>query len=238
MRKALLNAFSGASELAARLDGAAIERLLHYAALLAEANKTMNLTALSTPEEMAVKHFLDCLYALPCLDMPGRIIDVGSGGGLPGLALACMRPERQITLLEATGKKCDFLRRTVEALSLPQVTVAQGRAEELARQPEHRGAYQLAFARAVAALPALCECCLPFLAIGGRFFAMKGPRAAEELAAAKGALFLLKAEYRQSIPYSLPDGSGERCILVIEKTGGTPAAYPRRPGLPVKQPLR
>ncbi|HUZ77648.1 MAG TPA: 16S rRNA (guanine(527)-N(7))-methyltransferase RsmG [Chloroflexota bacterium] len=200
--------------------------------VLLEWNARVNLTAIRDPAEMEVKHFADCLACLKA-DLPeqARLLDVGSGAGLPGIALAIARPDLHVTLLEATAKKAAFLRHAGTTLGL-SLSVAAQRAEEHGE----REAYGVVVARAVAALPALLELTLPFCATGGRVLAMKkGAGVATEIAQSRVALRLLGGQLEPPLSYEL---AGEpRQILVIRKVRSTPAEYPRRPGLPAKRPL-
>jgi len=206
--------------------------------LLAE-NQYLNLTALSTTEGVQSKHFLDSLSGLPLLpDMPNlRVIDVGAGAGFPGIPLRIVRPDLHLTLLEATRKKTDFLRRLVEELSLSGVTVVWGRAEMVAHDPAHRERYDVALARAVAPLPTLLELLLPFCRLDGLCVAWKGPKGPDEAVAAERALGLLGGRLREVRPVHIPGDSGARFLIVVEKVGPTPDKYPRRPGMPAKRPL-
>ena len=207
--------------------------------LLMEANRRVNLTALRTEEEVVVKHFLDSLtlLALPLWDGPWRVLDLGTGAGFPGLPLKIVRPELEITLLDATRKKVDFVAQAIEALGLKGAKALWGRAEEVARLPEHREAYHRVVARAVAPLCVLAELSLPFLALGGRMVALKGPRAEEELASLPQALALLGGRLAEVRALALPFLGEGRSLVVLEKGAPTPGRFPRRAGVPAKHPL-
>jgi 16S rRNA (guanine527-N7)-methyltransferase len=164
-------------------------------------------------------------------------LDVGSGAGFPGLPLKMMLPEIKLTLIEATGKKATFLRHIVEVLGLENVEVLNARAEEVGQLPAHREHYDLVLARAVAHLSVVAEYGLPFCHLGGRMVAQKGADAAAEAEAAQGAFRILGGTLRSVKPIALPGLTGERYLVVVDKTAPTPAAYPRRPGLPAKKPL-
>lgn len=216
---------------AARLFGA-------YYELLAEGNRQSNLTRITAPREVLLKHFLDSLALLAFDPAPaGPLLDVGSGAGMPGVPLKLARPELPVLLLDSSRKRVDFLTSATGLLGLNGLTVLHGRAEDLARQNEYRDRFPLVVSRALARLPVLLELCLPFVQLGGRFVAYKGPEAQQELSAANRALAELGAQLEESVPYSLPDGFGERLLLVFVKITATPSRYPRKPGIPEKKPL-
>jgi 16S rRNA (guanine527-N7)-methyltransferase len=235
---------------ATRLGLALTERQLaafqvYYRELLAW-NERVNLTGITAFEEVQTKHFLDslsCLLAIPGLpdglkEVGMRAVDVGSGAGLPGLPLKIVWPGLELTLLEATGKKVAFLEHLVGRLSLEGVTVAQGRAEELAHDAAHREAYDLVLARALAEMATLAELTLPFSRLGGLVVAPKGSDVAGEVQAAAGAVGLLGGRLREVIPLDLSPLLPPRSLVVLDKVATTPAKYPRRPGLPARRPLR
>ena len=193
------------------LDEAAAEKLELYARLLVQWNERMNLTAITDPEGILRKHFVDSLTALPHLPAgPCRLIDVGTGAGFPGVPLAVVRGDLQLTLLDSLNKRLVFLRELCAALELP-VTLIHARAEEGGRQPALREQFDVATARAVAALPVLAEYCLPFVKQGGRFIAMKGPEGeAEAAAAAKAAARLVTGTNQE-------DGVARTLLRLLEE---------------------
>ncbi len=227
------------------LDSRALEAYARYAEALTAANQRLNLTRINGPRDMAVLHLLDSLVCLRGLgpdlapEEPLRLVDVGSGPGLPGLALKIARPHWRLTLVESVGKKAAFLRGLVALpeLGLAGTTVLAARAEDAARLAEHRGVYDLATARAVATLPVLAEYLLPFLRVGGRALALKGAEAAAEARSAAGAIARLGGELLAVEPYALPGLDQPRHLVVIVKRHPTAPAYPRRAGLPVARPL-
>lgn len=241
----LLCATAGTMGLDARLDPRALQAYARYAQELVAANHRLNLTRISGPRDMALQHVLDSLVCLRGLDpaIPGdaplRLVDVGSGPGLPGLALKIVRPQWRLTLVESVGKKAAFLRAltVLPELGLDGTVVLAARAEDAARLPEHRAAYDLATARAVAALPVLAEYLLPFLRVGGRALALKGAEAAAEARSAAGAIARLGGELLAVEPYRLPGLDQTRHLVVIAKRQPTAPAYPRRAGLPAARPL-
>lgn len=214
----------------------------HYANLLLEWNKKINLTAITKPEEIVVKHFFDSLSLLAILDPIAnqslKLIDVGSGAGFPGMALAIMRPTWQVTLVESIRKKADFLQLVVNKLGLKQVNVVRERAETLGKQKRYRESYDVAVARAVAALPVLAEYCLPFVRVGGCWVAQKGPKVKEELGSSRNAFGQLGGKLRAVEAISVPGMAQQtRHLIVVEKIKATSPTFPRRPGIPSKRPL-
>ena len=227
----------GAAARGLTLDETALRRFDRYAELLTEWNEKMNLTAITEPEAITVRHFLDSLSLLTAAELPegASFIDVGTGAGFPAVPLKIARPDLQVTLLDSLQKRLTFLEAVSAELELP-MTVVHARAEEGGRQPALREQFQVAAARAVAALPVLCEYCLPYVRVGGCFVAMKGPDCGEELAAAKNAMGQLGGKLESLRELTLEDGSG-RTILVIRKLRETPAAYPRAGAKIAKKPL-
>jgi len=226
------------------LDPEAVARFERYAAQLVVWNARVNLTRITRPDEIALQHFLDslvCLRALPPgADAPEAAlacIDVGTGAGLPGLALKIVRPAWRLTLVEAVGKKVAFLEHVVGTLGLVDVTIRHARAEDLGRDPAHRERYDLAVARAVAPLATLAEYLLPFVRPAGRMVAQKGEVVLGELAAAGPAIALLGGHLLETLRYEIPGLAHARHLVVVEKVQPTPAAYPRRAGLPAREPL-
>ncbi len=229
------------------LTGEMLDRFDAYAALLAEWNQRMNLTAITDPAEIARKHFVDSLTLLPLLPQePFRLIDVGTGAGFPGLALAIACPRMELTLLDSLNKRLTFLQAVCGELGL-RAALIHARAEDGGRRPELRERFDVATARAVAALPVLCEYCLPFVRPGGVFWAMKGPDGAEEAKAAGKAVLLLGGRLGEPKRVLLPGGEGEaagqepleRLLIPVDKQAPTPAKFPRPSAKIAKQgPLR
>ncbi|HBP37586.1 MAG TPA: 16S rRNA (guanine(527)-N(7))-methyltransferase RsmG [Clostridiales bacterium] len=221
-----------------------IRLFLEYIKLLREWNEKINLTSILDDEGIAVRHLLDSLTLLPYLDASlaaaGQagihLIDVGSGAGLPGLALKIVRPDLQVVLLDALAKRVAFLDAAIARLKLRGISARHGRAEDAGRSPDLREQMDVAAARAVASLPALCEYCLPFVRCGGIFLAMKG-QISENWSDANRALRLLGGELSEVRNYNLPGTDMKRTVLVIGKVAPTPPAYPRKAGLPERKPL-
>lgn len=217
--------------------GDAVERFVE---LLLDANTRLNLTRVTEPDAVARLHLLDSLSALPHVDRfgPSTALDLGSGGGVPGLVLALARPEIAWTLVDSVGKKCDAMRGFAEALELRSVTVIAERAETLGRDPRHRGRYELVTARACAALPVLAEYALPPAIVGGTVLAWKGPLTAADDEVIQGAAAAaLLGGGAPVIHETGVSALGSHRLLVIPKERATPARYPRRSGEPGRNPL-
>lgn len=210
-----------------------------YAEELRSWNQRFNLTAITEPLDVEVKHFLDSLTCL--LGMKGRprgrLIDVGTGAGFPGIPLRIVCPQLQVTLVESTGKKTDFCRHVIEGLGLTGVEVRNDRVEVIGHEDGYREAYQWGAARAVASLDVLGEYVLPLLELGGRLIAMKGETAPAEVQEAEKALGLLGAEVERLVPVELPTVAETRYLVLVDKVSRTPDRYPRRVGVPEKRPL-
>jgi 16S rRNA (guanine527-N7)-methyltransferase len=210
-----------------------------YARELVAWNEKVNLTAITDPAQVEIKHFLDsisCLLVDP-FRPPARVIDVGSGAGFPGIPLRILFPGFQLTLVESIGKKVEFCRHVVESLALEGVEVVNARAEELGQDPAHRGQYDWGLARAVAALPTLLEYVIPFLKLGGHAILQKGDAGLSEVHDSTAALKLLGAEVEALIPVELQRVPETRHLVLVRKCAATPMKYPRRVGVPLKRPL-
>jgi 16S rRNA (guanine527-N7)-methyltransferase len=245
---------AAAESLGIAFDPGDLDRLGQYLALLLEANRTHNLTAITDPAQAWHRHVLDALTLVPllagfdpgsggqappapALDAPAAprrpmlVIDIGSGGGVPGIPLATVLPAVRFTLLEATGKKARFLSRAVSDLGLANAEVVNARAERIGHDPAHRAHYDAAIARAVGHLAVVAELAVPLVKPQGLVLAVKGAKADEELAQAAGALTLLKAHHE----FTQPTPTGR--IVVLRKDAATPRIYPRRDGEPKRKPL-
>jgi 16S rRNA (guanine527-N7)-methyltransferase len=222
------------------LTPAQIAAFQAYADELRLWNERFNLTAITDPEGIQVKHFLDSLSLLAVLpaNPAGRLIDVGTGAGFPGLPLKIVCPALHVTLVEATGKKVTFCEAVAAKLGLRDVTVVKARAEEIGQDPAHRAQYDWAVARAVAELPVLAEYLLPLVRVGGQAIAQKGQSAPAEVQAAAAAVRALGGQWAQTQPLALPGLPEARYLVVYDKVAPTPPAYPRRVGVPSKSPLK
>ena len=216
----------GFAQLGLPLSDEALARFQTYYAYLEERSQVMNLTAIHGERDVAQLHFLDCAALLTAEPFAGKsVIDVGTGAGFPGLPLKIAQPDVRLTLLDSQAKRVQFLAETCEKLGFADVTCIHARAEET---PELRGQFDIAVSRAVARLYLLCELCLPFVRRGGVFLAMKGPDCAEELDEAQRAIRTLGGTYAHTAAYTIPGTGVTHSIVVIRKTGDTPAKYPRR----------
>ncbi len=212
--------------------------MAQYAGLLLEQNKVMNLTAIKEPAQVAALHFLDSAALLGCADLRGKsLVDVGTGAGFPGMVLKLMVPELRLTLVDSLGKRLDWLGEVCGALGLEGVERRHARAEELALQSGWRDSFDFATARAVAELRVLCEICLPYVKVGGRFLAMKAADCDEELSAAAHGAELLGGRLLPSYRYHIPGTEVDRRVIVVEKVAPTPKGYPRRWAKIQKSPL-
>lgn len=224
--------------LGVELSPTMIDRFSLYVAMLLERNSKFNLTAIDTAAEVWRKHFLDSLSARLVMQSEGELIDVGSGAGFPGLPLAITCSGLQVTLVDSSTKRVQFLRDVVSALDLgDQVRIVPARAEDIGGAREHRERYDYAVARAVASFGVLAEYCLPLVKRGGAMIAMKGPAGHQELVSAQRGLKILGGGEPAICAWTLPHGGEQRLLIVVTKLRATPPKYPRRAGLPDKQPL-
>ena len=210
-----------------------------YNQLLLEWNEKINLTAITEPEQVAVKHMIDSLscYQDKFFEKGANIIDVGTGAGFPGIPLKIMQPDLQLTLLDSLNKRVNFLTKVTETLALDNVAVIHSRAEDGARNREYRENFDIAVSRAVARLNVLSELCLPFVRVGGYFIALKGAQYQAEIAEAANALKILGGKVKLVVPVHLPRLQDVRAVIYIEKIVKTPKIYPRKAGNPEKNPL-
>lgn len=214
-------------------------RFIRYYELLAEWNGRMNLTAITEYEDVIKKHFVDSLFLVKACDISGHrtLIDVGTGAGFPGLALKIAFPHLRVTLLDSLNKRILFLDTVIRELGLTGVETVHGRAEDFARPGKLREAFDLCVSRAVANLSSLCEYCLPFVRRQGLFVAYKSGNVSREIAEAEEAVRLLGGKWKEQIEFMLPDSDIGRSLLVVEKERETPVKYPRKAGLPGREPL-
>lgn len=228
-----------ASDYGLELTDRMLQQFDRYCELLLEWNEKINLTAITDPQEVAVKHMID---SLTCWDADrfkadAKVIDVGTGAGFPGIPLRIFQPQIHLTLLDSLNKRVKFLQTVVDELGLENVQCVHARAEEGARNKALREQYDLAVSRAVARLPILAEYCLPFVKVGGTFAALKGMKYSEEAEEAQKALKLLGAAKAELVPVKLPYLDDKRAVVYCKKIKSTSKTYPRKAGTPEKNPL-
>ena len=240
---------SGSAQMGVNLTPAHVAAFQIYSDELLSWNQQFNLTAVTEPEQVETRHFLDSLALLPALAAHEgisvatllshnlRVVDVGAGAGFPGLALRIVWPRARVSLIEATGKKVKFLEHVAQKLGLGDVRLIQGRAEELGLKDPYRAGYDLVLARAVASLPTLVEYLLPLVRRGGQVVAYKGSAAHEEAMCAEQAIRTLGGRLTKLIPVEIPGLVETRVLVLIDKVAQTPDGYPRGRGLPRKHPL-
>lgn len=216
-----------------------LEQFELYFSELVSWNEKMNLTGITEREQVYMKHFYDSLSLAFFMNMGevNTLADIGSGAGFPGIPLKICFPHLKLTIVDSLSKRISFLQHVCDTLQLKNVQLIHGRAEDVARQFIHRDAYDLVTARAVARLALLNEFCLPFTRKDGVFAAMKGNDPSEELTEAKRSFKELRAELQKVESFTLPVEESARHIVIIRKTGATPAKYPRKAGTPAKAPL-
>lgn len=233
---------SGAARLGINLTSQQLELFERYYREIIEGNKRVNLTSVTDYAGVQVKHFLDSLTVASAIDFTDagkqlNIVDVGTGAGLPGIPLKLALPDLRLTLIEATGKKARFLEELIKKLDLNDVEIVAARAETAAHDSRYREQFDVAVSRAVAALPALMELTLPFCKAGGYCIAQKKGDIRQELEQSQKAIGVMGGVLREVKPVTLEELADSRCLVIADKIKETPAAYPRRPGMPEKRPL-
>ena len=216
-----------------------IEQFEKYYELLVEWNKVMNLTGITEFDEVMQKHFVDSVAAAKYAEMEkvNSLIDVGTGAGFPGIPLKIVYPHIQVTLLDSLNKRIKFLEEVVDNLRLTGIETVHGRAEDAAKKAEYREQFDLSVSRAVANLASLTEYCLPFVKVGGKFVSYKSVSVDEEITQSKKAVYVLGGEIGKVEKFNLPESDMERSLVIIEKKRSTPKKYPRKAGMPTKEPL-
>lgn len=214
-----------------------IERFVKYKELLKEWNEKINITAITDDEEIDIKHFLDSLtpYTTDLLNGEKKIIDIGTGGGFPGLPLKIINDNLDVTLLDGLNKRIKFLNEVISSLNLDKIQAIHGRAEELSRKPKYREQFDIAISRAVASLDTLSEYCIPFVKVGGYFISMKGSDIEDELKNSLNSIKILGAKVVDKKIVKLPGSDIKHSLIIIEKIRQTPTKYPRGGGKPRKK---
>lgn len=213
------------------------ENLYKYMNLMLEWNEKINLTAITEPNEVILKHFVDSLTILKYLEKGEKVIDVGTGAGFPGIPLNIMKNDCEYTLLDSLNKRIIFLEEIVNSLELKNITTMHARVEEAGKNKKYREQYDIATSRAVASLNILLEYLLPLVKVGGKCICMKGSNIEEEIENAKNAISTLGGEIEKIENITLPDSDISRNIVIIKKISKTPSKYPRKPGTPSKEPI-
>lgn len=222
-----------------KLNEKQIKQFLTYYEMLVEWNSFMNLTAITEFEDVMKKHFIDSISLIKAYDIskPVNVIDVGTGAGFPGLALKIAYPNLKITLLDSLNKRIQFLNEVIQKLQLEEITTIHGRAEDYSKREEYREKFDLCVSRAVANLSTLSEYCLPYVKKGGYFVSYKSEKVSEEIIIAENAIKILGGIIDRQVEFYLPKSDIYRNLFVIKKVENTPKKYPRKAGLPSKEPL-
>lgn len=222
------------------IDEEKINQLNKYYEMLVEKNKVMNLTAITEYDEVVIKHFVDSLAISKVFNMIPikNIIDIGTGAGFPGMVLKIFYPDIQFTLLDSLNKRVGFLKEVADELSLNKIEAVHGRAEDYARQTNHREKYDLCVSRAVANLSTLAEYSLPFVKKGGYFVAYKAEDCLDEVKSAEKAISMLGGKIEDTVMYKIPNSDITRAFVIIKKVNNISGKYPRKAGLPAKEPLK
>lgn len=231
-----------AAILGLELTDGQLSQFCKFGELLLDWNERMNLTSITDPEEVVIKHFLDSLVFIrwlklyyPSLDL--KLADVGTGAGFPGIPLKLVLPGLRIVLIDSLGKRITFLQEVISELKLAGIETYLARAEDVGQDKKYRETFDAALARAVAELPVLLEYTVPLLKVGGRLFAAKGVQPEDEVVRSRNALEILNCEVEQIDRYSLGSGADNRSLIVVRKNAPTPKKYPRKAGKPKKNPL-
>ncbi len=213
------------------------EQFLRYYELLIQKNKVMNLTSITEFDDVVLKHFLDSLMICKIQKLEGSLIDVGTGAGFPGIPLKIMYPDLKVVLLDSLNKRVQFLNEVIRELGLENIKAIHGRAEDLAKQKIYREQFDYCVSRAVANLSSLAEYCIPFVKIGGYFIPYKSGKIQEELDGGKKAINILGGTVEIVKEFELPQTDIFRCLLYIRKIENSPQKYPRKAGMPTKEPI-
>ena len=225
------------SKIDINLDNEICNKLYNYMNLLLEWNEKINLTAITDEKEIILKHFIDSFTINKFINSGDKMLDIGTGAGFPGLPIKIIRPEVDVFLMDSLNKRINFLNEVIESLQLKNIEAFHSRAEEMAKNNKFREKFDLVTSRAVAKLNILLEYMLPYTKVNGKCLCMKGPNIEEEIKEAEKALKILGGEIEKIEKIILPDSNIERKIIIIRKKSATPLKYPRKAGMPTKEPL-
>ena len=226
-----------AHEMKISLTNQQINQFYNYMKLLLEWNEKINLTAITDPEEIILKHFIDSMTLLPYIEKNKKVVDVGTGAGFPGIPLKIMREDIEIIMIDSLNKRIHFLEEVITQLGLIKINAIHSRAEEFARNKIYREQFDIATSRAVANLSTLSEYLIPLVKIGGSCICMKSAKIEQELKKAENAIFQLGGKVEEVETFLLPKSDIERSIVFLKKEKSTPMKYPRKAGIPVKNPI-
>lgn len=229
----------GCENLGITLSEEQIEQFMLYYEYLIEKNKVMNLTGITEFDDVMIKHFVDSLAVVKAVDMNKvhTLLDLGTGAGFPGIPLKIAFPHVEMVLLDSLNKRIKFLNEVIDKCRLEKITAIHGRAEELAKQKDYRENFDLCVSRAVANLSSLSEYCIPYVKMNGQFISYKSGNIDMELKEAERAIKILGGQKKEVIRFQLPDSDIDRSLVVIDKVKATPGKYPRKAGMPSKEPL-
>ncbi len=225
-------------EIGIELQRKQIEKFYKYMNLLLEWNEKINLTAITEPEEVILKHFVDSLTISKYIEKGSKLVDMGTGAGFPGIPLKILREDIEITLADSLNKRINFLNEVIKELKLKNIQTVHTRAEEFGKNKKYRENFDIATSRAVANLSTLSEYLIPLVRINGKAICMKGSEIKEELETAKKAIEILGGKIEQEESFNLPNSDMKRNVIIIKKAKNTPAKYPRKPGMPAKEPIK
>ena len=231
--------YNDLEQLPVSLNEKQVCQFMKYYELLVEWNKVMNLTAITDFDEVCKKHFIDSLSLVKAYDVSSgkTLIDIGTGAGFPGIPLKIAFPDLRVTLLDSLNKRINFLNAVIVKLELKNIDALHGRAEDFAEKGKLREQYDICVSRAVANLSTLCEYCIPYVKVGGYFISYKSEKIANEIVTAKKAISILGGKLENQVEFMVPNSDIYRNLVVISKNKKTPVSYPRKAGVPSKNPI-